>query len=166
MGGALVLVACSSTNSVRSPVSTGASVPQGTLPGESRQDAVQRIQRSCLDNLGVPYDVLGPYQLFVHATPDLSPAKIATICEAEVQAAGFVENRARTADEITKDYEHRAKWAECLRRVGYDPGSMISLEEYLASGGVGDPLTGIDAMMSAIRSTAEWDQLQIDCPQY
>lgn len=164
-GSALVLVACSSTNSEGSSVSTTVPVLQGTLPGETRQDAIQRIFRSCLDTLGVPYDLLEKNRIGFRATPDLSLDEIQVRCEAEAQAAGLIEDRPRTAEEIIKDHQRLAKWAECLRSAGYDPGPLISLEEFLAAGGVVDPLPGLVLMMN-VMSMTELDQLEIDCPQW
>lgn len=164
-GSALIFVACSSTDSGERSGVTSTQVPQGTLPGESLQDAGERVFRSCLDTLGVPYEVHGPYQISYHATPDLSVDEINAICEAEAQEAGLIEDRPRTAEEITSGHQRLAKWSECVRSVGYDPGPLISLEEYLASGGISNPLPGIDVMMGSLRSEAAWKQLEIDCPQ-
>lgn len=129
------------------------------------RDAVYRMQLVCLDTLGIPYEVVGVYQIRYHPTPDLPIDEINAICEGRAKAAGLIEDRPRTAEEIMTAYEHRAKWAECLRSVGYNPGPLISLEEYLASGGNVDPLPDIGMMLNAFSSEAAWKQLEIDCPQ-
>ncbi len=146
------------------PVSTSASVQQGQLPGETLRDAVERIRLSCLDTLGVPYEIQGNHWVTYQTTPDLSIDEIEAICEAETKAAGLIDDRPRTADEITRDHQRLAKWSECLRSEGYNAGPLISLTEYLASGGIANPLPDIGAMMKAMSKT-EWDQLEIDCPQ-
>lgn len=163
-GSVLVLLSCSSTDSGERSGVNSVPVLYGTLPGESLRDASERVLRSCLDTLGVPYDLLENNRIGFRATPDLSLNEILVRCEAEAIAAGLIEDRPRTEDEIFKDYENVANWAECLRSAGYDPGSMISLEEYLASGGVSDPLPELVLMMNAMSKT-ELDQLETKCPQ-
>lgn len=163
-GSVLVPVACSSSDSrgVSEYIST--SVQQGTLPGESLGDAAARVLRSCLESLGVPYDVFESNRIGFRATPEFTLDEIQTRCEADAKAAGLVEDRPRTIEEISKDHERLAKWVECIRSEGYDPGFLISLEEYLASGGVADPVPGLIAMMNAMSNT-ELEQLEADCPQ-
>lgn len=110
-------------------------VQQGTLPGETLRDALERMFRSCLDNLGIPYEVIEDYVVKYRQTTDLTSDEIAAICEAEAKTAGLIEDRAPTVEELTKSYQRLAKWGECARSAGFDPGPVISLEEYLAAGG-------------------------------
>lgn len=121
--------------------------------------------RSCLDNLGIPYDVIDDYIVKYRETTYLTSDEIAAICEAEAKAAGFDGDRAPTAEELTKIYQRLAKWGECARSAGYDPGPLISLEEYLAVGGAVSLFPDIDELIDTIRnSKGAWEQLDTVCP--
>lgn len=160
-----MLGACSPTSSGGRPVSTSVPVPPRTLPGETLRDALARMFRSCLDNLGIPYEVLEDYVVKYRQTTDLTSDEIAAICEAEAKTAGLIEDRAPTAEELTKNHQRLTKWGECARSAGYDPGRVISLEEYLAVGGAVSLFPDIDELIDTIRnSKGAWEQLDTVCP--
>jgi hypothetical protein len=142
----VVLGACSSSSSTSSAKSTLPTKGSGgsLLPGESINDAYQRLINSCMDRYDFPYTITypvgdnGPFPFRVYgADPAIQARQRACMAQA-AQGAGI---RKLTPSELEENWKFEtALWA-CLAGKGYDVGTPVSLEEFVAAGGAVDPVS-------------------------
>lgn len=145
----LMLVACSSASSPSSAESTvAAQGPGGSLlPGESIDDAYQRLLNACMDVYGFAYTITypvgdnGPFAFRVYAG---DPVVLARQRECLAQAAQGAGIRKLSALELEENWKFQtALWA-CIAGKGYDVGTPVSLEEFIAAGGVVDVVSKVN----------------------
>lgn len=165
---ALVTVACSSTP--RAEPATAASTTVGrptpqTLPGESLDQAMDRILRSCYAEVGVtvgPTRADGGMDLSA-ATPEVLQSGVEE-CQQRLEAAGLQGDFPLTAEEIRANYDRIALYRQCIRDHGYNIGETMSFEEFSASGGTADIFAGIPGLMDSL-TQAQGQDLMAECPQ-
>jgi hypothetical protein len=142
--GAIVLgclVGCGSTGKPDQSA-TGESAPTAvtpsvqTLPGESLIDATYRIEVRCFGKYGITLnrDSNGGilFDLNPGTTPERSVQDMLDECLAEVNDAGLNNNTAQTEEQLAAEYPRWIDWADCLNEAGYQVGSIISYEEFIA----------------------------------
>jgi len=135
-----------------------------TLPGETLEEATNRLTIKCLDELGAQHRVSSEGNLEFGPTADLDVGQVFDHCQAELRKAGLDPSAPLSADEVAADYQDVLKWAECLRSRGLDPGDVISEAEYLNSNGNRDPLPGYVPMLQQL-SGDEQTAVEIECPR-
>jgi hypothetical protein len=141
-----MLSACSSPSSPSSAESTLPAQGSGgsLLPGESINDAYQRLITACMDPYGFPYTVTNiiadnvPGTFRVYAADPVVQARVRECMAQAAQGAGI---RKLSASELEANWKFQtALWA-CLAAKGYDVGTPVSLEEYIAAGGAVDAVS-------------------------
>ncbi len=137
----VALFACDSGGQAdqnRAPVARPASTtpPPQTLPGESLNDATFRIEVRCFGKYGISVtrDSQGGItgDLNPGTTPTRSAQNILDECLAEVNRAGLNNAPPQTKEQLAAEYQRWVKWAACLNAAGYQVGSIVSYEEYVA----------------------------------
>jgi hypothetical protein len=137
----IVLFACSSGGKAdqnKAPIArpTSAPPPPQTLPGESVNDATFRIEVRCFGKYGISLtkDSQGgiTFDLNPGTTPTRSAQNILDECLAEVNRAGLNNAPPRTEQQLAAEYQRWVQWAACLNAAGYQVGSIVSYEEYVA----------------------------------
>jgi hypothetical protein len=139
----LMLGACSSPSSPSSAESTLPAQGSGgsVLPGESINDAYQRLITACMDPYGFPYTVTNiiadnvPQTFRVYEGDPVVQARVRECMARAAQGAGI---RKLSASELEANWKFQSALWACLAGKGYDVGTPVSLEAYIAAGGVID----------------------------
>ena len=117
------------------------------MPGESINDALQRLTNACMDVLGYPYTITypvgdnGPFAFRVYAADPVVQARHSECLDRAALGAGI---RKLSALELEENWRFQtAVWA-CIAGRGYDVGTPVSLEEFVAAGGVVDVVSKVN----------------------
>ena len=117
------------------------------MPGESINDALQRLTNACMDVLGYPYTITypvgdnGPFAFRVYSADPVVQERHRECLERAAQGAGI---RKLSALELEENWRFQtAVWA-CIAGKGYDVGTPVSLEEFIAAGGVVDVVSKVN----------------------
>lgn len=163
----LLFVGCSSGAASVEPSGSAVADPSAlspTLPGETLEEATNRLTIKCLDDLGAEHRVSPEGNLEFGPTADLNVSQIFDYCQSELRKAGLDPDAPLTAEELAADYQDVLEWVQCLRGRGLDPGDVISETEYLNSNGNRDPLPGYVPMVQQL-SGDEQAAIEIECPR-
>lgn len=128
------------SSSVSSPASGGTSA---ALPGETVGEAIQRISYACMDGLGdtnfVVVDVLIDAKQSKGRAYNLEiPDTKAHFDECQKKALAAVPIVAQSKDDLRATHGRLTKIVDCVRDAGFDLGTMVSVDEFVANGGVPD----------------------------
>ena len=137
----LLLALCPACSSSTSPMES--TLPaQGSgdylLRGESINDALQRLTDSCMEPFGFRYTITypvgddGPFPFRVYDVDPVVQARHRDCLALAAQGAGI---RKLSPEELKGNWTFQtAVWA-CLAGRGYEVGTLVSLEEFVAAGG-------------------------------
>lgn len=111
------------------------------LPGESVDDAYERLLNSCMEQYGFSYtfsniivdNVPRTYRVY-----DGDPDVQARHQECMALAAQGAGGRKLSPEELKGNWEFQTALWTCLAGRGYDVGTLVSLEEFVAAGGAVD----------------------------
>ena len=134
------------------------------LPGETPREAEERIMRACMieggftsmgevvasENGGAPLAV---------ATYKDTPGRRARedTCHQRIEALGII--KPPTPEQFAAFYPHVVTLVDCLSANGFDMGTIISLDEYVSSGGD----TPVSPKLVALESADEKDPKYREC---
>jgi len=111
------------------------------LRGESINDALQRLTDSCMEPFGFRYTITypvgddGPFPFRVYDVDPVVQARHRDCLALAAQGAGI---RKLSPEELKGNWTFQtAVWA-CLAGRGYEVGTLVSLEEFVAAGGAVD----------------------------
>ena len=146
LAGGLLLAGCggsgASTAGSLAPASVGAG---GRLPGESTNDFYQRLINDCMAPYGYPYTMANgfvdggkPSNFRVY---DVDPViqKQQAVCI--TQASQGIGAQKLTPTQLKANWTFQTEVMRCLIDKGYDIGTLVSLEEFVAAGGAVDVAT-------------------------
>jgi len=145
----LTLSACSSPSSPSSAESTLPAQAAGgaLLPGESINDALERLTNACMDVLGYPYTITypvgdnGPFAFRVYSADPVVQARHRECLDRAALGAGI---RKLSALELEENWRFQTAVWTCIAGKGYDVGTPVSLEEFIAAGGVVDVVSKVN----------------------
>ena len=140
---AVVLLILILKPSDRVPTARVADAPP-ILPGETPYEVAERIDRACMIEGGFsPIDggssSVGGGRPFAIAgyIPSQEMADRKLICAKRIEELGIFPTPSQpTAEQWTAFYPHVVALVDCLSAKGFDMGTIISVDEYVSSGGV------------------------------
>jgi hypothetical protein len=138
----LCLLACSSsTGDETAPASTTSFV---LLPGEDLFDAQDRIVDGCMDETNEPFvlgdeEVNGVTRTSVRAYDTNNPGTEERYESCRARWDELAQIPAPSDADLRVGYVGTVAFVRCLADRGYELGTVISEEEYVASGGQTDP---------------------------
>lgn len=131
------------------------------MPGETINDATFRILVRCYGKYGVTATQDSEGGITADINPETTPSRsaqdIVDECLAEINNAGLDNSPPRTQAELAAEYQRWVDWAACLNAAGYNVGSIVSYEEYVA--GNTWPAPGY---ITATQGFTEQQRLEID----
>jgi hypothetical protein len=133
----------------------GIAEPQIVLSGETPREAEERVTRACMVEGGfTPIDDTGFGSIdggppFAMAAYKVSPEATARqdVCHKRIETLGIIA--APTPEQWTAFYPHVVALVDCLSAQGFDMGTIISLDEYVSSGGKTPVSPRLDELASA-----------------
>jgi hypothetical protein len=136
------------------PTSVRFADAQAILPGETPREAEERITRACMVEGGLePIDggfaSVDDGPLFAAAAYKDSPEATARqeVCHKRIEDLGIIA--APSPAQWAGFYPHVVALVDCLRANGFDMGTIISLDEYVSSGGKTPVSPRLDELASA-----------------
>jgi hypothetical protein len=115
---------------------------EALLPGESLADGFRRLLNACMEPYGYSYTVTypvgadGPFPFRVYeADPVVQQRQEA--CSAA--ASDDVGVQKLSAAQLEASWKYQTSLVTCLANKGYELGTPVSLEQFVAAGGVVDP---------------------------
>jgi hypothetical protein len=145
----------------------GIAEPQIVLPGETPREAEERVTRACMVEGGfTPIDDTGFGSIdggppFAMAAYKVSPEATARqdVCHQRIEALGIIKQP--TPAQWTAFYPHLVALVDCLTAQGFDMGTIISLDEYVSSGGK----TFVSPKLAELESADTTDPKYWECVQ-
>ena len=136
-----------------------------TLPGETEDQAIDRILLACWSEYGVTA-VLQRDGSFKTTAPSPEIAqKAADGCQQRLVDAGLQGDFPLTDEQIKSGYDAAVAFRSCMIQQGFEVPVLISFDEWAASRGKSPKLSaGIGSVVGSL-SPAQNDELLKACPQ-
>lgn len=158
LGGAAVASCSSGSDSA-----TTTTLASALLPGESRAAAYNRFLDECMEKYGYPYTPTNSQvdgETVVFRVYDADPVVQGRQDECIKQATQLVGGRKLTAEQLEENWRFQVGVEQCLIDKGYDMGVLVSLEEFVASGGAVDVASKISEFGGLDQPNADADRTE------
>ena len=149
---------CSSTGT-RNASSTSTTTA-GLLPGETVNDGLQRLTDACMDAWHEPFTMTGgitdgkPEENRVYSANPVSQQRQRDCVAKSLDKIGVTP---LTTSRLEQNYRYQIALVACLQQHGYDMGTPVSKEAFIAARGVIDPSSKFSDFGSADQTRAAQD---------
>jgi hypothetical protein len=149
---------CSSTGT-RNASSTSTTTA-GLLPGETVNDGLQRLTDACMDARHEPFTMTGgitdgkPEENRVYSANPVSQQRQRDCVAKSLDKIGVTP---LTTSQLEQNYRYQIALVACLQQRGYDMGTPVSKEAFIAARGVIDASSKFSEFGSADQTRAAQD---------
>jgi len=154
----MLITGCSTTGTHNAePTST---TNAGLLPGETVNDGLRRLTDACMDAWHEPFTMTGgitdgkPEENRVYSANPVSQQRQRDCVAKSLDKIGFTP---LTTSQLEQNYRYQIALVDCLQQRGYDMGTPVSKEAFIAARGVIDPSSKFSEFGSADQTRAAQD---------